>query len=186
MKKIEQTFPVKLFENVKGPLQIPTALTDIVKRLNNEGSKSRQTEPRYTPIFTKYESNILTIVSGGLASIGMVIILIIMVKQIRLQSLVTSLGLVSLILPVKALYLTAMPKATNVPYFLAKNVPNERVICSHPLLTVVGSAIAIGGALYAAYQVFRSLSWYRGYRNSRCCTMYFFLYHDDFYAPPEN
>ena len=67
--------------------------------------------------------------------------------------------------------------------FLAKNVPNEIVVCSHPLLTVVGSAIAICGALYTAYQVFRSLSWYRGYKNSRCCTMYFFLYHDDFYAP---
>ena len=183
MKKIEQTFPVKLFENVKGPLQMPTALTDIVKRLNDEGSKSKQTESRYTPIFTKYESNILTIVSGSLASVGMIIILIIMVKQIRLQSLVTSLGLVSLIPPAKALYLTEMPKATDVPYFLAKSVPNERVICSHPLLTAVGSAIAIGGALYAAYQVFRSLSWYRGYKNSRCCTMYFFLYHDDFYAP---
>ena len=87
---------------------MPTALTDIVKRLNDEGSKSRQTESRYTPIFTKYESNILTIVSGGLASIGLVIILIIMVKQIRLQSLVTSLGLVSLIPPAKALYLTAI------------------------------------------------------------------------------
>ena len=82
MKKIEQMFPVKLFENVKGPLQMPTALTDIVKRLNDEGSKSKQTESRYTPIFTKYESNILTIVSGGLASVGMIIILIIMVKQI--------------------------------------------------------------------------------------------------------
>ena len=70
-----------------------------------------------------------------------------------------------------------------MPYFLAKNVPNEKVVCAHPFLTVVGSAIAIGGALYAAYQVFRSLSWYRGYRNSRCCTMYFFIYHDDFYAP---
>ena len=69
MKKIEQTFPVKLFENVKGPLQMPTALTDIVKKLNDEGSKSKQTESRYTPIFTKYESNILTIVSGGLASV---------------------------------------------------------------------------------------------------------------------
>ena len=183
MKKIEQTFPVKLFDNVKGPLQMPTALTDIVRRLNDEGTKSRQTESRYTPIFTKYESNILTIVSGSLASVGMVIILIIMVKQIRLQSLVTSLGLVSLILPAKALYLTGMPKATNVPYFLAKNVPNKRVICSHPLLTAVGSTIAIGGALYAAYQVFRSLSWYHGYKNSRCCTMYFFLYHDNFYAP---
>ena len=173
MKRIEQTFPVKLFENVKGPLQMPTALTDIVKRFNDEGKKSKQIESSYTPIFSKYESNILTIVSGGLASIGIVIILIIMIKQIRLQSLVTSLGLVSF---------TELPKATNVPYFLAKNVPNERVVCSHPLLTALGSAIAICGALYAAYQVFRSLSWYRGYKNSRCCTMYFFLYHDD-YAP---
>ena len=75
-----------------------------------------------------------------------VIILIIMVKQIRLQSLVTSLGLVSLIPPMKALYFTELPKAMNVPYFLAKNVPNEKVVCSHPLLTVVGSAIAICGA----------------------------------------
>ena len=183
MKRIEQTFPVKLFENVKGPLQMPTALTDIVKRFNDEGKKSKQSESSYTPIFSKYESNILTIVSGGLASIGMVIILIIMVKQIRLQSLVTSLGLVSLIPPTKALYFTELPKATDVPYILAKNVPNERVVCSHPLLTAVGSAIAICGALYAAYQVFRSLSWYHGYKNSRCCTMHFFLYHDDYYAP---
>ena len=60
LKLIEQTFPVKLFENVKGPLQMPTALTDIVKRFNDEGSKSRQTESRYTPTFSKYESNILT------------------------------------------------------------------------------------------------------------------------------
>ena len=183
MNRIEQTFPVKLFENVKGPLQMLTALTDIVKRLDDEGKKSKQTEMKNTPIFSRYESNIMTIVSGGLASICAVVILIILVKQTRLQSLVSSLRLVSLIPPAKALYFTEMPKAANVPYFLVKNVPNEKVVCSHPLLTVVGSAIAIGGALYAAYQVFRSLSWYRGYRNSRCCTMYFFLYHDDFYAP---
>ena len=74
-------------------------------------------------------------------------------------------------------------KGNNVPYFLAKNMPNEKVVCSHLLLTVVGTAIAICSALYAAYQVFRSLSWYHGYKNSRCCTMYFFLYHDDYYAP---
>ena len=183
MKRIEQTFPVKLFENVKGPLQMPTALTDIVKRLDDEGKKWRQTETSNTPIFSRYESNIMTIVSGSLASICVVVILIIIVKQIRLQSLVTSLGLVSLIPPAKALYFMELPRATNVPYFLAKNVPNEKVVCSHPLLTAVGSAITIGGALYAAYQVFRSLSWYCSYKNSRCCTMYFFLYHNDYYAP---
>ena len=60
--RIEQTFPVKLFENVKGPLQMPTALTDIVKRLDDEGKKSKQTETKNTPIFSRYESNIMTIV----------------------------------------------------------------------------------------------------------------------------
>ena len=130
-----------------------------MKRLNDEGSKSRQADSRNTPLFTKYESHILTIVAGSLARVGLIIILIIMVKQIRLQSLVAILGLVSLIPSTKALYLTEMSKVTDVPYFLAKSVPNERVVCSHPLLTAVGSAIAIGGALYAAYQVFRSLSW---------------------------
>ena len=103
----------------------------------------KQSESGYTPIFSKYELNILTIVSGRLACICIVIILVIMVKQIRLQSLVTSLGLVSIIPPAKALYFTELPRATNLPYFLAKNVPNEKVVCSHLLLTVVGSTIAI-------------------------------------------
>ena len=183
MKRIEQTFPVKLFENTKGPLQMPAVLTDIVKRFNDEGKKSRQSESSHTPIFSKYESNILTIVTGRLACVCTITIIVIMVKQIRLQSLVTSLGLVNLIPPAKTMYFTEMPRATDVPYFLARNMPNEKVVCSHPLLTAVGSAIAIGGALYAAYQVFISLSWYHGYKNSRCCTMYFFLYHDDYYAP---
>ena len=183
IKRIEQTFPVKLFENTRGPLQMSAVLTDIVKRFNDEGKKSRQSESSYTPIFSKYESNIMTIVTGALACLCTITLLVIMVKQIRLQSLVTSLRLVSLIPPAKALYFTEMPRATNVPYFLVKNIPNEKVVCSHPLLTAVGSAIAICSALYAAYQVFRSLSWYHSYKNSRCCTMYFLLYHDDYYAP---
>ena len=63
MKRIEQTFPVKLFENTKGPLQMPAVLTDIVKRFNDEGKKARQSESSYTPIFSKYESNIMMIVN---------------------------------------------------------------------------------------------------------------------------
>ena len=184
LKRIEQTFPVKLFDNTKGPLQMPSVLPDIVKRLNDEGKKSKQSEGSYTPIFLKYESNIMTLVTGGLACLCTITILVIMIKQIWLQSLVSSLGLVSLIPPTKAVYLAeSLTKPTDMSYFLARSIPNEKFVCSHPLLTVMGSAIAICGTLYAAYQVFRSLSWYRGYKNSRCCTMQFFLYHDDYYAP---
>ena len=55
-------------------------------RVANQGKQNS----KYTPLFTKYESNILTIVTGSLASVGLIIILIIMIKQIRLQSLVAS------------------------------------------------------------------------------------------------
>ena len=51
LKRIEQTFPVKLFENTKGPLQMPAVLTDTVKRFNDEGKKSKQSKSSYTPIF---------------------------------------------------------------------------------------------------------------------------------------
>ena len=120
------------------------------------------------PIFSKYESNIVTMVTGGLAYVCTIAILIIIVKQIRLQSLMSSLGLVSLIPLTKAYYLAeSLVKTTDTPYYLARSTPNEKVICSHPLLTALGSAIAICGAIYAAYQVFPSLSWYHGYKNSR-------------------
>ena len=84
----------------------------------------------------------------------------------------------------KVLYFTETPRATDVPYFLAKNMPNEKVVCSHLLLTVVGSAIAICSALYDAYQVFRSLSWYHADIKTvdvaRCtfsCTMTITMHH---------
>ena len=69
---------------------------------------------------------------------------------------------------------------------MARQTQNEKVFFFHHLLTAVGSAIAIFGALYSMCQVFRSLSWYCRYINSRYCTLYFFLYHDDFYAPTSN
>ena len=164
---------------------MPSILPNIVRRLNEEGKKSKSTSAKIPLIFSRFESNIIKVAAGALASICIIAILIIAINQFRLQSVVSSLGLVSLIPPTKAYYLsrTFMTTTTETPSYLAKAMQNEGVICSHPLLTAVGSAIVICGALYTAYQMFRSLSWYHGYKNSRCCTMYFFLYHDNFYAP---
>ena len=66
----------------------------------------------------------MTLITGGLACICMIMILVIMVKQIRLQSLVSSLGLVSLIPPTKALYLAeSLTKATEMPILFSKKYP---------------------------------------------------------------
>ena len=43
---------------------------------------------------------------------------------------------------------TFLMKSTEAPFYLARGTQNEKVVCSHPLLTAVGSAIAIFGALY--------------------------------------
>ena len=135
LKRIEQTFPVRIFDNTKGPLQMPSVLPDIVERLNKDGRKLRPSETNYASIFSKYESNIMTLVTGGLACICAITILVIMVKQIRLQSLVSSLGLGSLIPLTKAYYLAeTLTKTTEIPYYLARSIPNEKVVCSHPLL----------------------------------------------------
>ena len=160
-------------------------MPEIVQKLNEDGKKTRPSDIKSPPIFSRFESNIVTVVAGALDCMCSIAILILSIKQFRFQSLVSSLRLVSLIPPAKAYYLAEilLAQTTEMPSFLVRHNQNEKVICSHPMLTVVGSAIAIFGAVYAAYQVFRSLSWYHGYKNSRCCTMYFFLYHDDFFAP---
>ena len=105
LKRLEQTFPGRMFDNTKGPLQMPSTLPDIVKRLNEDGRKFRPSEINSPPICSKFKSNIITVVAGGLACICTIVILVIMVKQFRLQSLVSSLGLVSLIPLTKAYYL---------------------------------------------------------------------------------
>ena len=49
MMRLEQTFPVKLFENVKGPLQMPSALTDrdLVMTARNQGKLKQVTLPYF-------------------------------------------------------------------------------------------------------------------------------------------
>ena len=51
LKRIEQTFPVRMFDNTKGPLQMPSILPDIVKRLKKDSTKFRSSEINYLPIF---------------------------------------------------------------------------------------------------------------------------------------
>ena len=51
LKRIQQTFPVKMFDNTKGPLKMPSELPEIVKKLNQMGKKTRPSEIKTPPIF---------------------------------------------------------------------------------------------------------------------------------------
>ena len=107
---------------------MPTALTDIVKRFNDEGKKSKQSETSYVPIFSKYEIAYIDNCFWWISQYrnGHHIDNYGETNKITVTGDM-SLGLVSLIPPTKALCISLrLPRAMNVPYFLAKNVPNER------------------------------------------------------------
>ena len=184
LKKTPQEFAVRLYNDDKDPLQVPSELTDIVAHLDQNDRKSKPEEFQMRPIFTRTQNNILLIGCTALVVVILMCIIGIIVKHFRLQTLVTSLGLTSLV-PVTKAYIIQKANEhtiTEMPMYLAKQHA-EKVVCSHPTLTAVGSVIAITGLLYGLFKIFKSLSWYRGYKHSRCCTIYFFLYHEDYYTP---
>ena len=69
LKRIQQTFPVKIFDNTKGSLQMPFVLPEIVQKLNEDGKKTRQSDIKSPPIFSRFKLNIVTVVAGALACI---------------------------------------------------------------------------------------------------------------------
>ena len=123
-------------DNTKGPLQMLSTLPDIVKQLNEDGRKYRQSELNSPPIFLRFGSNIVTVAAGVLACICCIAILIIAIKQFRLQSLVSGFGLVSLIPLTKTYYLaeTLLTKSTEAPFYLARVFKMKRLFAPTPYL----------------------------------------------------
>ena len=122
LKKTPQEFAVRLYNDDKGPLQVPSELKDIVAYLDQSGRKSKPEEFQIRPIFTRTHNNILLIGCTALVVVILMCIIGIIVKHFRLQILVTSLGLTSLV-PVTKAYIiqkTNEHTITDTPMYLAK------------------------------------------------------------------
>ena len=63
-----------------------------------------------------------------------------------------------------------------------KNNKPLRVICSYPKITMWTNVLGTGVLIYAVFKHFWSMTWYKGYKYSRCCTLYMFVYNDHHYS----
>ena len=159
----QQTFSLRLSRNPSQPLDKAENLREVIERISEGRSHSRH-NLKLQAFVPKSYSYIISVMTALVAIILFVSLILLAFKHHKLKTLVNSLAL-SVIPAVEA-------KATH-----------DRVICSNPQITALASVITIMGILFWLYSQCKSLTWLRGYRYNRCCTLYVFLYNSHFYVP---
>ena len=59
----------------------------------------------------------------------------------------------------------------------------KKVVCSYPVTTMWSNVIGTMLICYAIIKYVRPMTWYRGYKYSRNCTFYLFIFCDHHYSP---
>ena len=74
------------------------------------------------------------------------------------------------------------PKAlTSVE--LKAPVEPRKVVCSYPITTLWSNVLGSMVICYAIVRYVKPMTWYRGYKYSRNCTFYLFIFTDHYYSP---
>ena len=170
MHNKEQTFPLRLVKGPSGAFERIKNLKDLVQKLDTDGQlsnpKSSSSKYLIQDIVPKSYSYIISIMSGSVAIIMLIGIIFLALKYKKLKVLVSSLAL------------------HVVPTIEAKALhTQDKVICTDPQLTTLASVLTVLGILFWLYRQCRSLTWLRGYKYSRCSTLYVFLFNHHFYVP---
>ena len=59
----------------------------------------------------------------------------------------------------------------------------KKVVCSYPITTIWSNVLGTMLICYAIIKYVRPVTWYRGYKYSRNCTFYLFVFCDHYYSP---
>ena len=59
----------------------------------------------------------------------------------------------------------------------------KKVVCSYPITTMWSDVLGTMAICYAIIRYVRPMTWYQGYKYSRNCTFYLFVFCDHYYSP---
>ena len=62
-------------------------------------------------------------------------------------------------------------------------VEPRKVVCSYPITTMWSNVLGSMVICYAIVRYLKPMTWYRGYKYSRNCTFYLFIFTDHYYSP---
>ena len=155
-----------------GPLNTPSDMKVMLDKMGRRGKawhhkNKDKPEPEPEPIMTSSTNWVLTLVTAILTATVSLVLLFFIFRHFKLHTLVSGLTLMTTPKMIEA-------RTTD---------PSETVICSNPYLTILATVVTLTATLMWVCAHCRQLTWLRGYKYSRACTLYIFLYSSHFYVP---
>ena len=164
-----QIFDVRLAPADQSPLGKPTDLKDALECIGQHGRLGPIVDNPLThppPILARHTSHVLSIIATVL-SVGLFILIgLFLLRHCKLWTLVAGLTFAS------------APKVVD-----ACQQPAMTIVCSNPYLTILATMVTVIATGMWICTHCRHLTWLHGYKYSRACTLYIFLYNSYFYVP---
>ena len=208
-----QIFEVRLLEGKPRGIDQLTDLETFMERIDKNGkripSKSMLEDATQSkPLLPRWINNILVIISTVVSTILALLVLVLLTKHFKIKSLLATLVLSTLPPPPEA---TAFKydlgqtdlSGQNCKIFQRTKNPVEsmdrprtltsveskapaeprKVVCSYPMTTMWSNVLGSMVICYTIVRYIKPMTWYRGYKYSRNCTFYLFIFTDHYYSP---
>ena len=164
-----QTFDVWLAPADPMPLGEPTDLKDVLDRIGHNGHLRPIVHTPLDhppPVLAHHTSHVLSIIAMVLSVSFFILVGLFLLCHFKLWTLVAGLTLAT------------APKVVEARQHLTMTV-----VCSNPYLTILVTMVTVIVMGMWICTHCQNLTWLRGYKYSRACTLYIFLYNSHFYVP---
>ena len=114
----------------------------------------------------------------AMTTVLMIIILVLLAKHFKMKALISMLAIQTVPPPVEGVNLTAA-MITPDP------AVGTKVVCAYPVAVIWQNILGYLVLAYAITQVFRPVTWCKGYKYNKKCALYIFVYDEDheIYSP---
>ena len=127
-------------------------------------------------IMPRWLNNVLVITCTAMITVLMIIILVLLAKHFKMKALVSMLAIQTVPLLVESVNLTtAMMSAMIAP----DPAIGTKVVCAYPVAVIWQNILGYLVLAYDITQVFRPITWCKGYKYNKKCALYIFVYDED-------
>ena len=171
-----QTFSVDLYETQIKKLDQPVDLENFIETMGTDGltpEEKEASQPMQT-IMPRWFNNVLVMTCTAVTTVLMIVIFILLAKHFKMKALVSMLAISSLPPPIEVENFTAAAIASAL---VAPNPAiGTKVVCAYPVAVIWQNILGYLVLAYTMAQYFRPVTWCKGYKYNKKCTLYIFVY----------